>query len=312
MAKIIRLTPECIEQARKEFEESLTKLKLSDGKISFTKSFTSIERKAAIYFTELAWLKMTTLVREFDKEVAWHGIATRGEDETKDEYFITDILVYPQEVTGATVTTDQEEYEHWLDGLDNDVFNNLRMQGHSHVNMGTSPSSVDLALYSDFLSRLGNDMFYIFMIWNKRFEKTIKVYDMRKNTLFETSDCTVYVLDDGTGIEQFVKDAKAKVKTKTYVTYGAPAKPATVAPVAAKTVSGTQETKKEEKKESTAPANAFAPARKGKRKKKSDNQNGGLKKADNNGSYYSYGGGWFDEEDDPYGAFGYADGRYYW
>lgn len=226
MAKIIKLTKEHIDALRKDFEDTLTSSKLSDGKINFTKTFGTVKREATVFFTELAWLKMQTLIREFDKEVAWHGIAKRGDNAEKDEYYISDILVYPQEVTGATVNTDQEKYQMWLMSHDDEVFNNIRMQGHSHVNMATSPSAVDTNLYDRILDQLDDDMFYIFMIWNKRGEKTIKIYDLAKNVLFETADCTVTILDDGTGIESFLKESKAMVKdkviapVKTYSGYG--------------------------------------------------------------------------------------------
>lgn len=214
MSKNIKITDESLNEVRKAFEEALSTGKFSDGKITFTKTLGIVNRKATVFFTELAWLKMQTLIREFDKEVAWHGIAKRGEDASKDEYYITDILVYPQEVTGATVSTDQEKYQMWLMNHDDEVFNNIRMQGHSHVNMGVTPSSVDTSLYDRILEQLDDDMFYIFMIWNKRKEKTIKIYDLAKNILFDTSDVTVEVLDDGTGIEKFLKDARDAVKDK--------------------------------------------------------------------------------------------------
>lgn len=214
MSKNIKITDESLNEVRKAFEEALSTGKFSDGKITFTKTLGVVNRKATVYFTELAWLKMQTLIREFDKEVAWHGIAKRGEDTSKDEYYITDILVYPQEVTGATVNTDQGKYQMWLMSHDDEVFNNIRMQGHSHVNMGVTPSGVDTSLYDRILEQLDDDMFYIFMIWNKRKEKTIKIYDLAKNILFDTSDVTVEILDDGTGIEKFLKDAKDAVKDK--------------------------------------------------------------------------------------------------
>ena len=150
MAKIIKLTQECIDEVRRDFESALQNIKLSDGKINFCKSFGNINRRATVYFTEIAWEKMQTLIREFDKEVAWHGIAFRGDDPEKDEYTISDILVYPQEVTSATVTTDQNKYQTWLMDHEDDVFNNIRMQGHSHVNMSTSPSVVDACEYGDY------------------------------------------------------------------------------------------------------------------------------------------------------------------
>lgn len=216
MSKMIKLTPECLAEIRKDFETSLDGAKIADGKISYTKTFGYINRKATVYFTEMAWMKMQTLIREFDKEVAWHGVAYRGEDESKDEYFITDILVYPQEVTGATVNTDQGKYETWLMMHEDDVFNNIRMQGHSHVNMGTTPSGVDTTHQEKILAQLEDDMFYIFMIWNKRGEKNIKIYDLAKNILFDGTDVSVEVQDDGTGMAAFIAEAKKMVQDKKY------------------------------------------------------------------------------------------------
>lgn len=215
MSKIIKMTSQNLDELRRDFEEALKGVKLSDGKINFTKTFGSIQRKATLYFTELAYLKMLTLVREFDKEVAWHGIAKRHDTE-EDAYVISDILVYPQEVTGATVNTDQEKYQMWLMNHEDEVFNNIRMQGHSHVNMGTTPSTVDTSLYERLLDQLDDTMFYIFLIWNKRNEKTIKIYDLAKNVLFETADVTVSLIEDGTGMEKFLSTAKEMVQDKKY------------------------------------------------------------------------------------------------
>ncbi len=245
MAKIIKITDEVKAELENGIKEFLKSIKLTDGKINFTKSFANIKRDATVYFTSDAWNKMQALVKNFDKEVAWHGVAYRDEDPTVDAYYITDILVYPQEVTGATVNTDQSEYQTWLMNHDDDVFNNIRMQGHSHVNMGTTPSSVDCSLYERILDQLDDSMFYIFLIYNKRGEKTYKIYDMAKNILFETGDVTVQILESqetapeihGEGItdeeaavlqkclteyrvkkemDGFLKDAKELVKEKKY------------------------------------------------------------------------------------------------
>ena len=64
-----------------------------NGKVRFAKEFTSDET-AELEFTELAWLKMNMLVATSDKEVAWHGVASRvpGQQAT---YLVEDILVYP-------------------------------------------------------------------------------------------------------------------------------------------------------------------------------------------------------------------------
>lgn len=274
MSKIIKMTAQNLDELRKDFEEALKGVKLSDGKINFTKTFGNIQRKATLYFTELAYLKMLTLVREFDKEVAWHGIAKRHDTE-EDAYIISDILVYPQEVTGATVNTDQEKYQMWLMSHEDDVFDNIRMQGHSHVNMGTTPSTVDTSLYERLLDQLDDTMFYIFLIWNKRNEKTIKIYDLAKNVLFETADVTVSLMEDGTGMEKFLSTAKEMVQDKKYT----PTTPATYGKPYGyggyygtygsqqSTYGGTQK-KEEASKTQTQVANSSVSSGKSKRKKK--------------------------------------------
>ena len=210
MAKMIRLTPEEVEKVKEEFEKALQG-SISDGKINFQKTFGSVQRKAELRFSEKAWYKMQALVRECDKEVGWHGVARRLEEPGKDAYLIEDIFVYPQMVTGATITTNQKEYEAWLNKLPDEVFNNMRMQGHSHVNMGVSPSGTDISLYERTLQQVEDTMFQIFLIWNKRNEHHIKIYDMEKNILFETGDITVSVIPEENGLERFVSDAKKMI-----------------------------------------------------------------------------------------------------
>lgn len=219
MSKPIVITEEYRLECLKEFAETLSKMRLTDGKIQYTKQLDSSDDRAVVYFTQEAWTKMVLLIKNFDKEVAWHGVAVRGDDASKNEYIISDILVYPQEVTGATVETDQEEYETWLYELPDEVFNNLRMQGHSHVNMAVNPSGVDTTHQGKIMSQLEKDMFYIFMIWNKSFSNWIKIYDFAKNTMFETGDVSVKILGTGFDPDEFMKEARDLVKTTKVTTY---------------------------------------------------------------------------------------------
>ena len=215
MSKFIKLTTEHINECHAALDEILSGAKLFDGRVSLTKNFECKDRKAVVYFEPIAWDKMRALIDGFDKEVAWHGLARRGEDETRDEYIIYDILVYPQTVTGATVNTDQEKYSMWLMEQPDDVFNYIRMQGHSHVNMHTSPSGVDLTHQEKILEQLGDEDFYIFMIWNKRGEKNVKIYDLKKNILFENLDVQVSVIRDECLIP-FMIEAKTLVQERVY------------------------------------------------------------------------------------------------
>jgi hypothetical protein len=103
MSKPIKMTEQYMNECRMDFERALMLTKLADGKINFTKTFSIADNKAIVYFTGEAWAKMIMLLKEFNNEVAWHGVARRGDDESRNEYIISDIVVYPQTVTGASV-----------------------------------------------------------------------------------------------------------------------------------------------------------------------------------------------------------------
>lgn len=231
MAKTINLDTNTAEELMRDFEsqvllartkflELLRNAKATNGKLNisfgnYSKTFDSPNRKAELHFRESAWLKMKSLVDSFESEVAWHGVAYRDEDMTKDAYYITDILCYPQEVSGAKVDTDQAEYQEWMFELPDEAFNNLKMQGHSHVNMSVIPSGTDETNQKEILESLNDDDFYIFMIWNKKNDRNIKIYDLKKNILFEPADISL-VIDKEFGIEDFIEDAKKMVKKKVY------------------------------------------------------------------------------------------------
>ena len=219
MSRPIHITDEIANELYEEFQNLIQETKyVEDGKISFTKTFTSKE-KATLYFTELAYLKMKMLVDSSSKEVAWHGLVKRHQQEA-NAFVVYDILIYPQKVTGVTVETDQEEYQDWLMGHDDDTFNNIRLQGHSHVYMSTTPSSVDMELYEGIVSQLTDDMFYIFIILNKKGEKTIQIYDFMSNLVFDTEDVFMEVIDDNTGVKKFIENAKGMIKAESKIYTG--------------------------------------------------------------------------------------------
>ncbi len=213
MARQIKVNDESYDEIRKEFEEFLKTGRFADGKISFSKQIGKNDKKTELFFTESAWVKMRILVDGYDSEIGWHGTAYRVDG----GYLVTDIFVYPQTVTGTTVESDKTEYPKWLEGLPDDVFDNLRFQGHSHVNMGTGSSGTDEKDRAEWLEMLKDDMFYIFVITNKKNEMNIWIYDLAENQLYERADVTVKLVPDGTGIIEFSEQAKELVKKKTYV-----------------------------------------------------------------------------------------------
>lgn len=214
MAKPIKLTDEIRRKMLVDFADKLAKARLDDGKISVSQEFVyegDIDR-IAVRFTTKAWIKTLSLVHGFDSEVAWHGVVERKDDTT---FVITDILVYPQVVTGVTANTDQEAYDAWKMALDDDTYNHLHMQGHSHVRMSTTPSTVDLQYWSQIVTQMNDDQFYIFMIWNKDLECTVRVYDLPSNALYETKDVDIVLDDPDLDISEFMASAKNAAKRST-------------------------------------------------------------------------------------------------
>jgi len=210
MAKSIRITATEIDAALEKAREQLQSQKSLDGRIRVEVKLPALKKRACIQFTPAAYAKMLALIQGFATEVAWHGIATKVREGL---FRISDVLVYPQTVTGATVRTDERVYGQWLRNLPDEIFNNLRSQSHSHVNMKTSPSSQDLIDQSIILDQMGDGCkFYIFMIWNKKLERNIRIYDLEENLLYDDDDIDVTIGEENTDLETFLAGAREVVE----------------------------------------------------------------------------------------------------
>lgn len=184
----------------------------SEIKISFKLPEPKHGVQAHVIFSEVAANKIRMLVSEAKEEVGWHGTARRDE-ESISVFHIDDVFVFPQEVTGTTVTPDETEYAMWLAGLPDDVFNNLRFHGHSHVNMGTSPSAVDTNFQNNILQNLQD--FYIFGIFNKRDNNCMSIFDVVNNIIYEDKDI-IYSAQLNPEHSWAVEQLDTLVKKKTY------------------------------------------------------------------------------------------------
>ena len=205
-----------------DFSNYLDSLRTSSNTIHYSSNLTSaktnLDEPIKLYISADAYVKMLLYVRDTQTEIGWHGTVMHTED--RKSYWITDVMVYPQTVTGATVNTDQEEYEKWLEALPDDTFNHLRFQGHSHVNMATSPSGVDERYYEDMIQPLANNGYYIFLIMNKSGDTMWRIYDLKTNQIYENGDISVMVLSSGAEkvdlITTTVNEKLAHLKTPVY------------------------------------------------------------------------------------------------
>lgn len=209
-----------------EFKEELKNLKTNQDIISFERKFKDIlsineneVNKPIIYFSADAWIKMNTLVQSSNLELAWQATVEKRkfkdrEDDDTFFYYIDQVYVYPQEVTATFVAADEVKYSEWSLQLPDETFNKLRFQGHSHVNMGVSPSGTDMNTYQCFLDQLSKDDFYIFMILNKQGQFTVLVYDFAQDIIFETKDCKIDVLTRTGGLTKWREQAQKQIEKK--------------------------------------------------------------------------------------------------
>lgn len=189
----------------------------SERTVSCAEEQDRVMSRPKIIFDQLAWIKITSVISRLTTEIGWHGVVERN----GEEFRITDILFYPQRVTEVTITTDENEYTKWRDELPDEQFTNLRFHGHSHVNMGVSPSGVDRREWNDKLEQLpsvrdDDRKYYIFAIFNKSLAIHLELYDASTMIKYSENDCDIIVEGIGS-IGDFVEEVKTKyVKRKVY------------------------------------------------------------------------------------------------
>lgn len=217
----MRLTNKQIQDLLTDLRKQLKSVKATGTDLSINFKLPSIDdTKARLVIAGQAWRKILGLVQECTEEIAWHGTVEKSADIINDKkvytYTITDVIVFPQTVTGCTVTSDETEYSMWLAQQPDDVFNALRFHGHSHVNMGVSPSGVDTTYQEDILNNLQD--FYIFAIFNKKGDIWCAIYDVEDNVAFDNKDIEIVTpsTENTTwakaAIKSFVKSYKATKK----------------------------------------------------------------------------------------------------
>lgn len=213
MAYRINLTEEDRAKAIADVEKQLN-AKIT-RKIDITVNPSDVAVKPALILLSVtAYKKMIELISQCSKEVAWHAVTSKISTEEGTVYQIEDILLFPQTVTGATVTSDDEAYTKWVMGLDDDTFNHMRCHMHSHVNMGVSPSGVDTTYQQQVLQNIED--YYVFMIWNKSGKFWANIFDVEDNVVYEAKDIEVEVPDINEYTEWAAEQIELYVKEQKY------------------------------------------------------------------------------------------------
>lgn len=183
----------------------------TNGDISIYENLDTIPEGTArprLYITPVAYCKIMMYIRDTSTEIAWHGTVSRNAED--NSYCIKDVFLYPQELSAATVVSDDEKYPTWLETLDDETYNTMRFQGHSHVNFSANPSVTDLDFYRTILGMLPENDYYIFMIMNKSGDMTLIIYDLQQNKVYNKADIDLIIGEDGAqvGINHIITNQK--------------------------------------------------------------------------------------------------------
>ena len=169
-----------------------------------------------IRISPMAWMKMQTLVTGYDKEVGWFGTC---EELAPLDFRIKDILIFPQYTSGCFIDDERDdpmEFRNWLDTLTDEQYEQRRLWGHSHVNMGVSPSGTDTSMFKRFAetncAALVN-RFAICLIMNKRAEMHWWVFDGETNKEYKKDEINVFIeVQEGVSNLEFFESTKELVR----------------------------------------------------------------------------------------------------
>ncbi|MGF6375052.1 hypothetical protein M2140_000086 [Clostridiales Family XIII bacterium PM5-7] len=179
-------------------------------------SLEKTDDKAKVLFDPKAMSKMLFLTMFHQNEIAWHG---SGRKIGKGEYQIDDVFLYPHKTSPVTVQCIDNLYGQWLEKMaleEDERLDNLCLYGHSHVNMQTSPSGVDLDYQYDTIEMLQEDSFYIFIILNKRFDFFFRIADREDGLLYNSENIYIGTSDGGLRdiYEEYLEMVDPKVKNE--------------------------------------------------------------------------------------------------
>ena len=174
------------------------------------------EIEPIIWVAPLALDKMALYVQGCDKEIGWLG---RVEKQDMN-FIILDTYLFKQEVNATTCEISPEGLSEFImetltadpaEGME--IVNNLRLWGHSHVNMGVSPSGQDDTQIKSFQE--GNP-FFIRVIDNKLGEMEFCIYDFENAITYKNVKWREWRFNELNLAEQIKAEIASKVTTKTY------------------------------------------------------------------------------------------------
>lgn len=163
-----------------------------------------------VYILPEARAKMEMYCELCAKEIGWLGFVKKYPG---TGYLITDVVLLKQEVHATTTEIDPQALLEFWSATPPEQQADIKLWGHSHVNMSPSPSGQDDNQMNYFKD--GNDWF-IRLITNKKGDMNITIYDFANGV--EIHDDALYTFNPKRAElkAQIEAEIKEKVKEKTY------------------------------------------------------------------------------------------------
>jgi hypothetical protein len=163
------------------------------------------DAEVTLLIDELAVVKMETYIEEASpNEVGWLGVVDKI---SETEYRCKDVYMLTQHVHGATTEITSEGLVAFAEEYGDDIVSRCMMWGHSHVNMGVSPSGQDMEQMKLFIN---NGMPWFFrVIANKKSDIGVTFFNYDNGYYIEDCKWELTPREDHTAT---IAVAKAEVK----------------------------------------------------------------------------------------------------
>jgi hypothetical protein len=168
-----------------------------------------------VYASRLAYEKMKAYTDICVWEIGWFGYVSKVEGLG---FLVEDVYLLKQDAHATTTEIHPEATLEHFSLMTAEQVSKNRLWGHSHVNMGVTPSGQDESQAKEHYADCED--FYIRLIMNKKEEFHITVYDMERKLEVVLDSLPVYepeILEMRLGIAEEIKE-KVSYKTSTIKT----------------------------------------------------------------------------------------------
>ena len=176
------------------------------------KTVTFLDNRYELYILPQAKEKMELYCDLSTDEIGWLAYVERFEGVG---FLITDCILLKQEVHATTTEINPEALLEFWNNTPVEKQVNIKLWGHSHVNMGVTPSGQDDSQMNYFED--GNPWF-IRLITNKKREYHIDIFDYANGIKVHMDQADLKIYNPGASDlrKQIEEEIKEKVSKKTY------------------------------------------------------------------------------------------------